>query len=102
MMSRCLAKPAPTSQGWNRRRLPARGRLLKAFPVIVFKVGSFTNSSSQGRRACFYTRPMPTIADLRKSYERAELDERASEADPLSQFDRWFQQALEAQLPEPN
>jgi pyridoxamine 5'-phosphate oxidase len=45
---------------------------------------------------------MPTIADLRKSYERAELDERASEADPLSQFDRWFQQALEAQLPEPN
>ena len=45
---------------------------------------------------------MPTIADLRKSYERAELDERASEADPLSQFDRWFRQALEAQLPEPN
>ena len=45
---------------------------------------------------------MPTLADLRKSYERAELDERACEADPLKQFELWFQQALEAQLPEPN
>ena len=45
---------------------------------------------------------MTSIADLRKSYERAELDEQASEADPLKQFDRWFQQALAAQLPEPN
>jgi len=45
---------------------------------------------------------MSTLADLRKSYERAELDERACEADPLKQFELWFQQALEAQLPEPN
>ena len=45
---------------------------------------------------------MNSIADLRKSYERAELDEQASEADPLKQFDRWFQQALASQLPEPN
>ncbi|CAG1018123.1 pyridoxamine 5'-phosphate oxidase [Burkholderiaceae bacterium] len=45
---------------------------------------------------------MNSIADLRKSYERAELDEQASEPDPLKQFDRWFQQALAAQLPEPN
>ena len=29
---------------------------------------------------------MTNIADLRKSYERAELDEGASEADPLKQF----------------
>jgi len=50
----------------------------------------------------FYTSNMPTIADLRKSYELAELDERASDADPLKQFDLWFLQALEAQLPEPN
>ncbi|WP_395694485.1 pyridoxamine 5'-phosphate oxidase [Piscinibacter sp.] len=42
------------------------------------------------------------IADLRKSYERAELDESASAADPLQQFERWFQQALAAELPEPN
>ncbi len=42
------------------------------------------------------------IADLRKSYERDELDESASAADPLQQFERWFQQALAADLPEPN
>ncbi len=42
------------------------------------------------------------IADLRKSYERDALDEDASEADPLRQFERWLQQALDARLPEPN
>ena len=42
------------------------------------------------------------IADLRKSYERDELDESASAADPLVQFQGWLQQALNAQLPEPN
>lgn len=42
------------------------------------------------------------IADLRKSYERDALDETAADADPLQQFQRWLQQALEAQLPEPN
>ncbi len=42
------------------------------------------------------------IADLRKSYERDELDESASAADPLVQFQAWLQQALNAQLPEPN
>lgn len=42
------------------------------------------------------------IASLRKSYERAELDETASAADPLQQFQLWLQQALAAELPEPN
>jgi pyridoxamine 5'-phosphate oxidase len=42
------------------------------------------------------------IADLRKNYERDELDEHASAADPLQQFRHWFDQALQAQLPEPN
>ncbi len=42
------------------------------------------------------------IADLRKSYERAELDETASRSDPLEQFGLWLQQALDAQVPEPN
>jgi pyridoxamine 5'-phosphate oxidase len=45
---------------------------------------------------------MSHIADLRKSYERAELDEKASHADPLAQFEGWLQQALDAKLPEPN
>ena len=41
------------------------------------------------------------IADLRKSYERAELDEAASATLPLTQFESWLQQAIDAQLPEP-
>ena len=53
-----------------------------------------------GHRAS-YTGPMD-IAALRKSYERDELDETASAADPLVQFQRWFEQALSAKLPEPN
>jgi len=53
-------------------------------------------------RAFLYFAPMDPIADLRKSYERAELDEAASHAHPLKQFELWFQQALQAQLPEPN
>ena len=42
------------------------------------------------------------LAALRKSYERDALDEQASQADPLKQFELWMQQALQAQLPEPN
>jgi pyridoxamine 5'-phosphate oxidase len=42
------------------------------------------------------------IAALRKSYERAELDEAASEANPLQQFDKWLREAIAAHLPEPN
>ncbi len=42
------------------------------------------------------------IADLRKSYERDALDETASAADPLRQFQTWFEQALSSQLPEAN
>jgi len=42
------------------------------------------------------------IAALRKSYERAELDEAASHADPLQQFDRWLREAMASQVPEPN
>lgn len=42
------------------------------------------------------------IADLRKSYERAELNEEASQADPLAQFDQWLQEAVSAEVLEPN
>lgn len=45
---------------------------------------------------------MDDIANLRKSYERAELDEAASLPDPIDQFSLWLQQALDAKLPEPN
>ncbi|MBS0468477.1 MAG: pyridoxamine 5'-phosphate oxidase [Proteobacteria bacterium] len=43
-----------------------------------------------------------SIADLRKSYERAELSEDASLADPLQQFDQWLHEAVNAQVHEPN
>lgn len=45
---------------------------------------------------------MNDIASLRKSYERAELDESASAADPLQQFTTWLGEAISAKLPEPN
>ncbi len=45
---------------------------------------------------------MTDIAQLRKSYERAALDEDASHADPLLQFGQWLEEAIAARLPEPN
>ena len=42
------------------------------------------------------------IADLRKSYEKAELSESASHADPLRQFDQWLNEAIKGEVPEPN
>ncbi len=42
------------------------------------------------------------LAQLRKSYERAALDEQASEARPLQQFERWLAEAIDARVPEPN
>jgi pyridoxamine 5'-phosphate oxidase len=45
---------------------------------------------------------MIDIAALRKSYELAELDESASAADPLRQFETWLEQAIAAKLTEPN
>ena len=43
-----------------------------------------------------------SIAHLRKSYERAELNEDASHPDPLQQFDQWLKEAISAEVPEPN
>jgi pyridoxamine 5'-phosphate oxidase len=42
------------------------------------------------------------IADLRKSYERAELSETESDANPMRQFDRWLKEAIQGEVPEPN
>ena len=42
------------------------------------------------------------IADLRKSYEKAELSESASHANPLKQFDQWLNEAIKGEVPEPN
>ena len=45
---------------------------------------------------------MKSIADLRKSYERAELNESASQADPVLQFEQWLKEAISSEVPEPN
>ena len=45
---------------------------------------------------------MTSLADLRKSYERAVLSEDASHPDPLQQFAQWLQEAITAEVPEPN
>jgi pyridoxamine 5'-phosphate oxidase len=42
------------------------------------------------------------IADLRQEYMRAGLAEADVDRDPMRQFERWFEDALRAQLPLPN
>lgn len=42
------------------------------------------------------------LTALRKSYERDELDEASCADDPLRQFHTWLEQAIRAELPEPN
>ena len=45
---------------------------------------------------------MTTLAELRKNYALNSLDESDAERDPIRQFQRWFAEALDAKLPEPN
>lgn len=42
------------------------------------------------------------LADLRREYAKATLDESTTLADPLDQFARWFSQAQAGGTPEPN
>ncbi|MGH7581194.1 MAG: pyridoxamine 5'-phosphate oxidase [Gemmatimonadales bacterium] len=44
----------------------------------------------------------PSIADLRREYARARLDERDVSRDPIVQFAAWFADALAAEVEEPN
>jgi len=44
----------------------------------------------------------PAVADLRRNYARAALDEGDVDADPVVQFRRWFQDARDARVLEPN
>ena len=45
---------------------------------------------------------MSTLADLRKNYSLGSLDIADADPNPFRQFDVWFKQAIDAQLPEPN
>jgi pyridoxamine 5'-phosphate oxidase len=43
-----------------------------------------------------------SIADLRRDYSRARLDEASVHPDPLVEFARWFEEALKAESRDPN
>jgi pyridoxamine 5'-phosphate oxidase len=43
-----------------------------------------------------------SIADLRREYARARLDEDSVSPDPVAEFARWFDEALKAKVLEPN
>jgi pyridoxamine 5'-phosphate oxidase len=45
---------------------------------------------------------MADLRDLRKTYERDTLTDDRAAGDPLVQFGRWMQEALDAGVPEPN
>ena len=46
---------------------------------------------------------MPTpVADLRREYARARLDEANVSRDPITEFARWFEEAVRAEVQEPN
>jgi pyridoxamine 5'-phosphate oxidase len=44
----------------------------------------------------------PDLPAIRKDYALASLSERDVDADPIRQFERWFADALSAEIPEPN
>src|SRR5690606_41084246 len=43
-----------------------------------------------------------SIADIRTDYSQSELLETATDADPVVQFSRWFDEAVKAGVKEPN
>lgn len=45
---------------------------------------------------------MNDLASLRKEYTKAALDGKSVLPDPVSQFNKWFDEAVNAQIPEPN
>ncbi len=45
---------------------------------------------------------MTKVANLRREYARERLDESSVGPDPIAQFGRWFEEALKAEVMEPN
>jgi pyridoxamine 5'-phosphate oxidase len=52
--------------------------------------------------ASLYTEKMDSIAQLRKNYTFGQLSETDVPPNPLSLFQLWFDQAIQAECPEPN
>jgi len=45
---------------------------------------------------------MKSIADIRKDYSKLSLDIKSVDKNPLTQFARWFEEALKSEVDEPN
>lgn len=45
---------------------------------------------------------MENLANIRKDYRKATLDIGSVDADPIRQFEKWFAEARQAEVPEPN
>ena len=45
---------------------------------------------------------MVSLSEIRKEYSRGVLDEGGAAKDPLAQFEKWFQEAIKAEIPEPS
>jgi pyridoxamine 5'-phosphate oxidase len=45
---------------------------------------------------------MTKLSDIRKNYTKSELLIENVDQDPIKQFDQWFNEAIESQVPEPN
>lgn len=45
---------------------------------------------------------MKGISDIRSEYSKATLDLNSVDPNPIRQFEKWFKEALESELPEPN
>jgi pyridoxamine 5'-phosphate oxidase len=45
---------------------------------------------------------MKNLADLRKNYSRGSLSESDVDPNPIKQFEQWFEQASQAECPEPH
>ncbi|HEV7814516.1 MAG TPA: pyridoxamine 5'-phosphate oxidase [Janthinobacterium sp.] len=59
-------------------------------------------AAMQQRRAALDSEPGPSLADLRTDYSQASLLESDVLEDPIAQFGKWFEEALKAQVNEPN
>ena len=45
---------------------------------------------------------MQQLSEIRKEYSKASLDIKTISPNPISQFETWFREALQSQIPEPN
>lgn len=63
---------------------------------------SFCLMGCARERSFAMSTPQTPLADLRMSYQKAQLTEDQAHADPAVQFAQWLDQALTAQVPEPN